>query len=440
MTSQTSVWTAPLAQGPIHATVSIPGSKSLSNRYLILAALGRESVQLEGLLRSRDTELMLAALEELGVQHETSQDDSTVVRIKPPEDAAFPGNCTIYCGLAGTVMRFVPALALYADGPVHFDGDEQAYKRPMKPLLDGLKQFGAQVEYHGQEGFLPFTITPAPKHDGNVHIRVDSSSSSQFISGLLLAASAWDGTVIIEHTGEKLPSMPHIRMTMADVQAAGGRVSYADKQWTVKSNTVQLPRVVVVEPDLSNAAPFVCAALIAGGTVRIPRWPSISTQPGVLLPGYLESFGAQVQLDKTQHILSVTGDGKITGVGDFDLSPAGEIAPSLAALAMLASSDSRFTGIAHLRGHETDRLQALVTEIQRCGGVSEETADGLSFHPIDRELLHGARMHTYADHRMATFAAMIGLVVPGIEVENIETTRKTIPDFVGMWTDMLAQK
>lgn len=434
-----SVWNAPVAHGPLDATVHIPGSKSLSNRYLVLAALGREPVTLEGLLRSRDTELMMSALTQLGVTCKTDDEDETIVTVIPPQTRQFAGNTSIYCGLAGTVMRFVPALALYADGPVHFDGDEQAYKRPMKPVLDGLEQLGATITYHGAEGFLPFTITPPQLEDDpcDMDVSIDSSASSQFISGLLITAARWNGTVTVEHTGEKLPSMPHIRMTMADVEGAGAHVQYDDKKWTVSGSKIQLDQQIIVEPDLSNAAPFVCSALIAGGTVRIPRWPRTSTQPGALLPDYLRQFGARVEYDSESNILSVSGNGHIRGVGMLDLGPAGEIAPTLAAVAALAEEDSDFTGIAHLRGHETDRLAALATEINRCGGNAQETADGLKIRAVSREQFHAAVMETYADHRMATFAAMLGLAVPGIQIINIRTTRKTIPDFVGMWTSML---
>ncbi|TCD54865.1 3-phosphoshikimate 1-carboxyvinyltransferase [Alloscardovia theropitheci] len=433
-----SPWLAPVAVKPLDATMQIPGSKSLSNRYLILAALGSKPVTLEGILRSRDTELMMDALTTLGVQCIIDERDSTIVTVIPPADRKFVGNTSIYCGLAGTVMRFVPAIALYADGPVRFDGDEQAYKRPMKPVLDGLEQLGAEVIYHGVEGFLPFTLIPPSTFDGDKNISIDSSSSSQFISGLLLAASTWNGEVTITHTGEKLPSMPHIRMTMDDISKAGGQVEYSQSLWKIPTRNVQLHSHIVVEPDLSNAAPFVCAALIAGGEVRIARWPAESTQPGALLPQYLRLFGAQVEYDSSAHILSVHSDGIINGAGMLDLSPAGEIAPTLAAVAALANSDTTFTGISHLRGHETDRLKALVTEIKRFGGNAEETSDGLKISSVARNQLHGEVMETYADHRMATFAAMIGLVVPNTYVVNIETTRKTIPDFVHMWMTMLA--
>lgn len=449
-------WPAPLATRPLSATVTIPGSKSLSNRYLILAAMGRRPVTLVGLLRSRDTDLMMGTLRSLGVEFQVDSDDETTVRVTPPSSGRFTGNVDVYCGLAGTVMRFVPGLAMFADGPVRFDGDAQAYARPMKPVLDGLEQLGAHIEYHGEPGRLPFTLTPPVASDG-MHapahtVSIDASGSSQFISGLLLIGARLPGGLELQHTGDHLPSLPHIRMTVADLQSAGVTVDVdvEHHRWRVHPGPVQLPDRVVVEPDLSNAAPFLGAALIAGGTVSVPYWPRETTQPGGLLPGILQAMGAEITWDgrpwseattgedaPAAATLTVRGDGMIRGLGRFDMSAAGEIAPSIAALAALADAPTQLVGIAHLRGHETNRLAALVTEIRRIGAEAEELEDGIEIRPVPRERLHGAVMETYADHRMATFAAMIGLTVPDIAVVDVATTRKTIPDFVGLWSAML---
>ena len=449
-------WPAPLATRPLSATVTIPGSKSLSNRYLILAAMGRRPVTLVGLLRSRDTDLMMGALRSLGVEFQVDPDDETTVRVTPPSSGRFTGDVDVYCGLAGTVMRFVPGLAMFADGPVRFDGDAQAYARPMKPVLDGLEQLGAHIEYHGESGRLPFTLTPPVASDGTnvpTHaVSIDASGSSQFISGLLLIGARLSNGLELHHTGDHLPSLPHIRMTVADLQSAGVIVDVDEEhhRWRVHPGPVQLPDRVVVEPDLSNAAPFLGAALIAGGTVSVPYWPRETTQPGGLLPGILQTMGAEITWDgrpwseattgedaPAAATLTVRGDGMIRGLGSFDMSAAGEIAPSIAALAALADAPTQLVGIAHLRGHETNRLAALVTEIRRIGAEAEELEDGIEIRPVLRERLHGAVMETYADHRMATFAAMIGLTVPDIAVVDVATTRKTIPDFVGLWSAML---
>ena len=438
-------WEAPYANHQLKSCVEVPGSKSLSNRYLILAAMGAKPVVLQGLLRSRDTELMINALSVFGVRSESLNNDGTKLRVIPPEDGVFrvPDNAEVYCGLAGTVMRFVASLALFADNSVRFDGDEQAYARPMKPVLDGLEQLGARVEYHGEVGFLPFTITPPSreilKNSFKKIVRIDSSSSSQFISALLLVGSRIPGGLELEHIGETLPSMPHIRMTMDDICKAGGNVNMTSNAiWHVKESKITLSNAVTVEPDLSNAAPFLGAALIAGGSVSIPNWPFSTTQPGGLLPEILEKMGAKVSLEKTSDdagIMRVESDGAIKAISHLDLSAAGEIAPSIAAILAFADGPSELHGIAHLRGHETNRLQALVEELNRVGIGAKELEDGIRIEPSSN--MHGEVMETYADHRMATFAAMLGLRIENIRVKNIATTRKTIPDFPGMWHKLL---
>lgn len=440
------IWAAPQVTEALNAEVTVPGSKSLSNRYLVLAALGSRPVRLTGLLRSRDTDLMIRSLEALGVDCRIDPDDPTSLEVLPPAHGRFTGGARVDCGLAGTVMRFVPGLAMLADGPTRFDGDRQAYHRPMGPLLDGLAQLGAKIEYLGEEGFLPFVLTPPDHLTGGV-VTIDSSASSQFISGLLLMAARADGTMTIVHSGEHLPSLPHIAMTVEDLRQAGLEVMADDAhcRWSVEgrgAKGTQLPTRVQVEPDLSNAAPFLGAALIGGGQVRVPNWPDRTTQPGGLLPGYLETLGATVEMVPDQQggtLCRVTGGDVIHGLGDFDLSPAGEIVPSIAAILVFADRPSRLHGIAHLRGHETNRLKALVTEITKVGGSARELDDGLVIEPVPVQDMHGAVMETYADHRMATFAAMIGLRIPGIRVRNIGTTAKTMPDFPGMWAGMLAE-
>ena len=313
----------------------------------------------------------------------------------------------------------------------------------MRPVLDGLKQLGVKIEYHGEVGRLPFTITPPTElPTAQARVSIDSSGSSQFISGLLLIGSKLPGGLRLTHTGEKTPSLPHIRMTVADVTGAGGAIEADEsaRTWTVEPRAIQLSDKVTVEPDLSNAAPFLGASLIAGGTVRVPHWPETTTQPGGLLPGYLEQMGAKVSFPTIDGVryCEVTGDGTVRGLGSFDLTAAGEIAPSLAAILVFADKPTDMVGIGHLRGHETNRLEALANEIRRIGGVAEELPDGLRIEPVPSEALHEANMETYADHRMATFAAMLGLRIPDIQVINVATTRKTLPDFVGMWNGMLA--
>ncbi|MCC2334755.1 3-phosphoshikimate 1-carboxyvinyltransferase [Cellulomonas wangsupingiae] len=425
MTTHADLWTAPVADGPLDATVAVPGSKSLSNRYLVLAALADGPSTLRSLLLSRDTRLMAGALETLGVQVDLAGD---AVRVTP---AALRGHVTVDCGLAGTVMRFLPAVAALADGPVHFKGDVEALVRPMGPLLRALRALGVRVDEEGEPGHLPFTVHGRGSVRGG-HVDVDASGSSQFVSGLLLAGARFDQGLTVRHTGPTLPSLPHIEMTIDVLRAAGVVVDDSRPEiWHVEPGAVA-GRDVQVEPDLSNAAPFLCAAMVAGGSVRVPGWPARTTQPGGLLPGILTSMGASTSLDGD--VLTVTGTGEVRGV-DLDLRAAGELAPTIAALAALADSPTRLRGIAHLRGHETDRLAALAAEITRLGGQAEQTSDGLVITPRP---LHGGVWRTYADHRMATAGALVGLRVPGVEVEDVATTAKTLPGFVDLWSGMLA--
>lgn len=417
----TDFWPAPTTTSAISHTQVVPGSKSITNRALILAAAATSPSTITGALVSRDTELMATALRALGIGVDVDGQTLTI----SPGDMITPGH--IDCGLAGTVMRFVPPLAALADGPVTFDGDPQARVRPMGGVLDGLRAAGVSID--GDQ--LPFTVHGAGHVPGGA-VAIDASGSSQFVSGLLLTASRFDEGITVTHTGDFLPSAPHIAMTVEMIRDAGAEVTVGDNSWQVHPGA--LPgRDWVIEPDLSNATPFLAAAAVTGGTVSIPHWPAETTQPGDAIRGILTAMGAEVSLiDGT---LTVTGPGRehLRGV-DLDMGDIGELTPTVAALAAVANSESRLHGIAHLRGHETDRLAALKNEISRLGGDVTETEDGLIIRPAR---LHGGEWYSYADHRMATAGAIIGLVIDGVEIENIETTSKTLPGFAGMWEGML---
>ena len=420
-----SPWPAPSAVGPLDAVVEVPGSKSLSNRYLVLAGLASGPSRLHGVLQSRDTRLMAAALGALGSRVVEDDGDWLV------DPGAVLGDVSVECGLAGTVMRFLPPVAALADGPVRFDGDPQARVRPMGPVLDALRALGVHVDEQGERGRLPFTVRGHGGVDGG-HVDVDASGSSQFVSGLLLAGARYRDGLTVRHTGPTLPSLPHIEMTVEVLRAAGVQVDDSRPAiWQVLPGPIE-GRDVRVEPDLSNAAPFLAAAMVAGGTVSVPGWPTLTTQPGALLPDVLTSMGGTATL--TGDVLSVSGTGALHGV-DLDLRAASELATTVAALAVLADSPTRLRGIAHMRGHETDRLAALAAEITGLGGRAEQTSDGLVITP---QPLTAGVWHSYADHRMATAGALVGLAVPGVEVDDVATTAKTIPDFVRMWSAMLS--
>ena len=424
-----ATWPAPFAVSPVEATVSVPGSKSLTNRYLVLAALADGRSRLRAPLHSRDSELMVSALRTLGAVVTESDGSGAFgpdLLVDPLTDGAPSAPRRVDCGLAGTVMRFVPPLAALVAGSTEFDGDPHARTRPMSAIIDALRSLGVSVD-DGGTGSLPFTLTSSGRPAGG-RLVIDAGSSSQFVSALLLAAPRFEQGLHLVHEGAPLPSPDHIAMTVQVLRSVGVDVDDSvPNEWRVAPGPIAAFDVVI-EPDLSNAGPFLGAALVTGGTVRVTGWPSATTQVGDKWRSILPALGATVSLD--DGTLTVTGSGRIHGA---DLADTSELAPTVAALCALADSPSVLTGIAHLRGHETDRLAALVTEIRRLGGDAEETADGLRIRPA---ALHGGTWETYADHRMATAGALIGLAVPGVEVLDIGTTAKTLPEFPELWQQL----
>ena len=475
-------WPVPAARGPLDATVALPGSKSLTARALLLSAVAADPTTITGVLRSRDTDLMLTALTALGARFEEIGGDPTHLRARPvplparvetgPDQAG-----RIDVGLAGTVMRFVPPLAALADAPVVFDGDRAARLRPLGPLLDALTELGAEVTCLGEPGRLPVRVGPGngalrrpadPARPERPHrVSVDASASSQFLSALLLIGPLLPGGLAVTAVGP-VTSLPHVTMTVASLRERGivieepeepdGSADPADsadpsadtsgsgRTWIVHPGRPAGGRAGI-EPDLSNAGPFLAAALIASGEVRLPGWPAPTTQAGDAWRELLPRLGGDVELrDGPEGVrtLVVRGAGasSLRGI-DADLSAVGELTPVVAALAALASEHghpSRLRGIAHLRGHETDRLAALVTEITRVGGIARQTDDGLMIDALPAgDRLHPALLRSYADHRIAAFAALIGLGVPGTELDDVECTSKTLPDFPALWAGMLDQ-
>ncbi|BCK53608.1 3-phosphoshikimate 1-carboxyvinyltransferase [Nocardia wallacei] len=420
-----SFWPAPHTDRSVHATVTLPGSKSITNRALILAALADRPSTITGALRSRDTDLMSAALRAMGTEIDGEGDTLTVT----PAEALH--NATVDCGLAGTVMRFLPPVAALAHGDVAFFGDEQARLRPLGPILDAVRRLGVEIDGDS----LPFVVHGSGTLRGG-EVTIDASGSSQFVSGLLLSAARFEQGVTVRHDGAPLPSLPHIAMTVQMLREAGVEVQApsgprAEQVWSVAPGPIHAVDWDV-EPDLSNATPFLAAAAVTGGEVTVPHWPSLTTQGGDVIREILVRMGAEAR--RSDGKLVVRGPDRLAGI-DIDLHDVGELTPTVAALAALADSPSRLRGIAHLRGHETDRLAALSTEINRLGGKVTETEDGLHIEPT---ALRGGRWHSYADHRMATAGAILGLRVPGVTIEDIGTTAKTLPNFVELWDAMLS--
>jgi len=425
MTDAHDLWPAPLrGRKPVHSRVVIPGSKSVTNRALILAALADSPSTLHRPLISRDSELMSSGLQAMGVKI-SGGDDAWVVT---PQSLNGPARIDV--GNAGTVMRFLPPLASLARGDISFDGDPRSYERPLGPVIKALEELGIEID-HGSRYSLPLVIKATGAIPGG-ELTIDASASSQFLSALLLIAPRTQNGITVQHRGSALPSMPHIDMTVQMLRDFGATV-HVDKKnesWRVEPGLLQ-GQNLVIEPDLSNASPFLSIAMICGGSITIADWPTHTTQPGDQLREIFSQMGATVEF--TDGGLTLTGADSIHGI-DIDLHDVGELTPSIAALAALADSPSHLRGIGHLRLHETDRLAALTREINALGGNVVEDETSLHITPAP---LHGGTFHTYEDHRLATAGAVIGLLIPDIMIENVATTRKTLPDFPGLWNSLV---
>lgn len=429
-------WSAPFRSGitsasqPLKAKISIPGSKSATNRALILAAISKTPSRLRKPLSSRDADLMVKGLRSLGCKiNEIKTTEGFDYEITPQK---LSGPCQIDVGNAGTVMRFLPPIASLATGLVHFDGDARSHERPLEPVIKALEQLGISIE-HGNKYRLPLTINGSGQINGG-EIQIDASASSQFISALLLLGPATKNGLTVKHTGKSLPSMPHIEMTIQMLRKFGAIVEVDQNSWTIRSGELH-GQDLTIEPDLSNAGPFMAAAMVCGGSVEILDWPKSTSQPGDQLRDIFAKMGARIE--QNGEGLKIFGSGEINGI-DIDLHDVGELTPTIAAVAALASSPSTLRGIGHLRLHETDRLAALANEINNLGGDVTEGPDELLIKPTN--LVASQIFKSYEDHRMATAGAIIGLAVKDLIVENIETTKKTLPNFPGMWQEMLNGK
>ena len=432
------LWPAPFrGRNSVSARVRIPGSKSVTNRALILAAQAEAPSILKRPLISRDSELMVAGLKAMGVGiSELEVAGDLAWKVTP---AKLQGPAKVDVGNAGTVMRFLPPLSALAVGDISFDGDPRSYERPLAPVIAALEELGIEIE-HGERYSLPMVIKSKGEIPGG-SLTIDASASSQFLSALLLIGPSTTNGITVTHKGGALPSMPHIDMTVQMLRDFGAEVTVdkSTQSWSVSSG--KLSGVdLVIEPDLSNAAPFLSIAMVCGGSITIADWPMTTTQPGDQLRQILAKMGANTSLrDEGLPGLTLTGGESIHGI-DIDLHDVGELTPAIAALAALADSPSHLRGIGHLRLHETDRLAALTREINSLGGNVVEDETSLRITPAGKfgESLHAGTFHTYDDHRLATAGAVIGLVVPGIEIENVATTRKTLPDFPGLWQSLIS--
>jgi 3-phosphoshikimate 1-carboxyvinyltransferase len=420
-------WTAPTATDPVSMTVHLPGSKSMTARALVVSAIAAGPSTLQAPLRARDTELMAAGLRAMGAHVSTLDDERWVVR---PHQ--FSGPAHVDVGHAGTVMRFLPAVAGLAEGAITFDGESRARARPLGPLVGALRSLGVRID-SAERGGLPLTVHGAGRVTGG-DVTIDASASSQLVSGLLLAAARFDRGIVVRHQGPPIPRAPQLRMTVQMMRAAGAGIDASTPDvWVVEPGRLS-GRGWNIEPDLSGAAPFFAAALVTGGAVTLLGWPRSSAQPVDHLRSLLHAMGGKVTLGTEG--LTVRGTGTIHGL-DADLSEMSELTPVLAALATLADSPSRLRGIGHIRSHETDRLSALARELTGIGADITDTPDGLDIRPRP---LHGGVVETHDDHRMAHAAAVIGLAVPGVQLSDVACTSKTLPEFPALWSAMVGRE
>ena len=426
-------WPAPLADQPVAAYVTLPGSKSITNRALVLAALARTPSIISRALYARDTELMMHGLQAMGVVVGVNDRRDETLMIP----ATLSGPAQIDVGNAGTVMRFLLPVAALANGDIEFDGDARSHERPLGPVIDALVALGVDVD-HGGRGALPLVVHGRGQvgNDGSDArvVEIDASASSQFVSALLLAAPRFAQPLVIRHVGTPVPSQPHIDMTVEMLRECGVIVDTTrPDEWRVEPTEFD-GFELTIEPDLSNAAAFLAAAMVTAGSVTVEGWPAQTTQPGDRLRELFTVMGADCELSDDG--LTLRGPRTIAPI-DVDLHDTGELTPVLAAVCARASGPSTLRGIAHLRLHETDRLAALAHELSALGALVTELPDGLRIEPAP---LHGAPFATYDDHRLATAGAVLGLVVPGVTVQDIATTAKTLPDFVTRWRTMLDER
>ncbi|MCC3762220.1 3-phosphoshikimate 1-carboxyvinyltransferase [Glycomyces sp. TRM65418] len=414
-------WEAPYAEAELDAVVRVPGSKSMTARALVLAALASGPSTIRRPLIARDTLLMVEGLRSIGVDVDTADDERWTVA-----PGAFKGGTEVDCGLAGTVMRFLPPVAALADGPVAFDGDPHARKRPNDGVIKALRDLGVAIEDGGRLA-LPFTVNAAGRVEGG-ELAVDASKTSQLVSALLMAAPRFEQGLDLRHVGDRpVPSRPYLDMVVQMLREAGAEVDDSEpNRWRVAPGELQ-GREWVIEPDLQNAAPFLIAAVAVGGRVTVEGWPTETTQAGDRIRDLLTQLGSRVEWSRGG--LTVVGSPRPIPA-ELDLADASELTPSLAALFGVNRGPFTIRGVAHIRGHETDRISALVTELRKIGADVEEFEDGFR---VNKGGATTGTWKTYADHRMAHAGAVAGLVIPRLRLDDVACVSKTWPDFASVW-------
>jgi 3-phosphoshikimate 1-carboxyvinyltransferase len=408
----------PLTRPP-DVTVAVPGSKSLTNRALIAAALARGSSQLEGILLADDTEAMLDGLARLGIAVEVDRAGHRAT-VTGCGGTVPPGPATVDVRLSGTTARFLAPLVALGRGRYVLDAAPPFRARPMGPVLDALLALGARIEDLGEPGHLPVAVHTEGVRGG--HVRVAGDVSSQFLSGLLLAGPAVPDGLTVELTTD-LVSVPYVELTLGTMAAFGARVERPHpRRFDVQPGGYRATSYRV-EPDASAASYLLAAAAITGGRVRIPGLGHGAVQGDVRFADVLGQMGAEVVRDGDG--LEVRGTGRLEGI-DVDLADLSDTAQTLAAVAVFAEGPTRVRGIGFIRRKETDRIAAVVTELRRLGIEAREEPDGFVIEPGTPR---PGRVETYDDHRMAMSFTLLGLVVPGIEIADPGCVAKTFPTY-----------
>jgi 3-phosphoshikimate 1-carboxyvinyltransferase len=410
--------------GPVDATVRPPGSKSLTNRALVCAALAEGRSVLDGALFADDTAAMAEALRALGAV--VAEDaDRRRMEVLGTGGALRPGPVSVDVRLSGTTSRFLLPVVALGEGRYRVDGAPPLRARPMGPVLDGIRALGADVEAGGEPGHLPVTVV-APGGLVGGDIRVPGDTSSQFLSGLLLASPYAAGGVDLSLT-TGLVSRPFVALTTAVMAAFGVTVTEGGGAFHVPAGHYRATDYPV-EPDASAASYFLAAAVIAGGRVTIAGLGGGTLQGDARFADLLGRMGATVE--RTDDATTVSMSGPLRGLGDVDMSDLPDVAQTLAVVAAFADAPTRVRGVGFIRGHETDRIAAVVRELRRCGIDAAEEPDGFVVRPGSPR---PARIETYDDHRMAMSFALLGLRAPGITIADPGCVAKTFPDY---WSEL----
>ncbi|MBO3457929.1 3-phosphoshikimate 1-carboxyvinyltransferase [Aetokthonos hydrillicola Thurmond2011] len=418
----------PALNRPVDATVEIPGSKSITNRALLVAALAQGDSILENALFSEDSTYFAKCLENLEIAIVLNS-DLAQIQVTGRGGEIPAKQADLFVGLSGTTARFISALVALGKGKYRLDGVPRMRERPMGDLLKVLQTGGATINFEGNPGFMPYTID-AQQFSGG-HFCLKANQTSQQLSALLMITpyAQQDTTVEVEGT---LVSQSYVKMTCRLMADFGVEVLQTEEnQFQIKAGQRYQGNNYTIEPDASNASYFFAAAAVTGGRVRVNHLTKQSCQGDILWLNVLEQMGCQINC--SNNYTEVIGPKQLQGI-DIDMNDMSDLVQTLGAIAPFASSSVTIRNVEHIRYKETERIRAVVTELRRLGVKVEEFADGLKIEPSQ---ITPAEIETYHDHRMAMAFAVTGLKVPGIIIKDPGCTAKTFPDYFTRFFQML---